>query len=230
METTTKADGTVSATYQTIDETTQQAGRISLALQKVTGFLTAEATDLVPGHPQLEAGGRLLGSGVSNTFPLEIMFYANLALDIGGTYQIPGRDTTVTNVLAPQTIPLTGSNGTLQGAASLPISSSATFTCGSAGTVKAKGSYTGKFQVIATSGNGTNNDQLSFSFVPDLSMLKAPAANTQCTAGDLNDVAWAGLVSVISAKFTLSSSMPTYDYTPPQATGRITFTLHLVKP
>jgi hypothetical protein len=230
QETTTNADGTATATYTTIDEKTPQAGRLPLALQKAQAGLTAEATDLVPGHPQLEAGGRLLGSGVSNTYPLEIRFYAALALDIGGTYQIPGKDVTITNVLANQTIPLTASNGVLQGNGSFQISSSATFNCGSGGTVQAKGSFTGRITVMATPGSGANNDQLFFSFIPDLSTLKPPAANIQCVAGDLNDVAWAGFASILGAKFTLSSTTLSYDFTPPAATGKITFTLHAVKP
>jgi hypothetical protein len=230
QETTTKVDGTVTATYETVSELTPQASRIPLALQKDQGLLTAEATDLVPGHPQLEAGGRLFGSGVTNTYPLEIRFYANLALDIGGTYQIPGKDVTVTNVLANQTIPLTDNHGTLQGSGTFDISSSATFNCGSGGTVQAKGNYTGKVTVIATPGSGANNDQLSFNFIPDLSALKAPSVNTMCVAGDLNGVAWAGFASILGARFTLSSATLSYDFTPKDATGKVTFTLHGAKP
>jgi hypothetical protein len=229
-DTKTQTDGTVTAIYQTIEETTPQAARMPLTMQKAQGVIQAEVLDLVDGHPKLEAAGRLAGGGKTGLYYLEIRFYSNLVLDIGGTIRLSSQDTTITHVIANQTIPLTGSSGALQGTGSLQVSSSATLDCGSGGVIQGKGTYTGKFQVIATPGSGANNDQLSFSFVPDLSMIKGPVLNSQCTAGDLNFEAWGMLVQLITVTFTLNSSTLTYAYNPPNATSTITFTLHAVKP
>ncbi len=223
----TKGDGTATAIYETIAETAPQAARIPAALQKVQGEIRAEVVDLVDGHPKLAAAGRLAGGGTAGTMPLEIRFYSNLALDIGGSFQLSSRDTTVTHVIDQQTIPLTSSNGALQGSGALHVSSSATWDCGSGGTVQAKGAFTGQIAVVATPA-GANHDQLAFSFQPDLSMLTSPVLNAQCTAGDLSFEAWGALVSLLQAKFSLDSSKLTYAYTPPNATGTITFSLHAV--
>jgi hypothetical protein len=231
-ETKTKDDGTVSAVYETIAETTPQAGRIPPAMQQVEGVVDATVLDLVPGHENLEALNRLAGGAEkSGRVFLEIRFYGNLALDIAGSFQIPGRDVSVSNVIAPQTIMLTaGSNGTLTGAGTLPLTSSAQFNCGSGGMVQAKGAFTGKLQVILTPTGAADSGQLTLSFLPDLSMLHTPAANIQCVAGDLNDVAWAGVVNVLTAKPTFGPASLTYTFTPPKATGAVTFTLRPVKP
>jgi hypothetical protein len=226
----TQGDGTVTAIYQAIDETVPQAGRIPPAMQKAVGQIQAEVLDLVPDHPQLEAAGRLAGGGKTGWIPLEIRFYSNLALDIGGSYQLSSRDTTITHIVDQQTIPLTGNNGTLQGAGSLKVSSSAPLNCGSGGMVQGKGTYTGKIQVFATPGTGAHPDQLSFKFAPDMSMFNPPVMNVQCVSGDLTFEAWGGLVTVLTAKFTLDSSTLTYAFTPPTATGTINFRLHVVKP
>jgi hypothetical protein len=172
----------------------------------------------------------VLGSGVKNIFPLEIRFYSNLALDIGGSFQFSNKDTTITHVVADKTIPLTDNNGILQGTGSLQVSSSASWSCGSGGAVQGKGTFTGKIQVIATPGSGVNNDQLTFTFVPDLSMITPPVLNSQCESGDLTFEAWGALVTMLSAKFTLNSTTLTYAYTPPNGTGTINFSLHAVKP
>jgi hypothetical protein len=224
----TKADGTATAIYETIAETVPQAGRIPPALHKAQGELRAEVIGLVEGHPKLAAAGHLAG-GTAGSMPLEleIRYYADLALDIGGSFELPGRDATITHVIAQQTIPLKASNGTLQGSGVLQVSSSSTWNCGSGGTVQAKGAYTGQIMVVAAPG-GANHDQLSFSLIPDLRILKSPVPNMQCTAGDLGAEAWGALVELLQAKFTLDSSTLTYAYTPPQATGTITFTLHAV--
>ncbi len=226
-DTKTKDDGTVRAVYETVIEQTPQAGRIPAALQQVQGEIQATVLDLVAGHENLEAITHLAG-GADKTFWVypDIRFYGPLVLDISGSYQIPGRDVTVNNVFANQSVPLTGDpDGTLRGSVSLPVSSSATFICGSAGTVQAKGSFTAKFQVILTAVGGSNSDQLKLSFLPDLSLLKAPVANTQCVAGDLNDVAWAATAVLMTAKPTFGPSDLTYSFTPPKAKGAIVFTL-----
>ncbi len=226
----TSGDGTATAVYQTIDETTPQAARIPLTMKKAQGQIQAEVLGLVDGHPKLEAAGRLAGGGKTGLYYLEIRFYSNLALDIGGTIQLSSQDTTITHVIGNQTIPLTGSNGALQGTGSLQVTSSATWNCGSGGTVQGKGTYMGKFQVIATPGSGANSDQLSFTFVPDLSMVTGPVMNTQCEVGDLNFEAWGMLVQLLTVNFTLNSSTLSYAYNPPNATSTITFSLHGVKP
>jgi hypothetical protein len=226
-ESQTKADGTAVAIYETIPETAPQVGRIPLAMQKVQGQLQVEALDLVDGHPQLEASGRLLGSGVKNTYYLEIRFYSNLALDVGGSFQLSNTDTTITHAIANQTIPLTNANGNLQGSGSLQVSSTATWSCGSGGTVNGKGTFTGKIQVIATPGSGSNNDQLTFTLIPDITMLTPPVMNTQCVSGNLDFEAYGALVILLAANFTLNSTTSTYAYTPPDATGAINFSLHV---
>jgi hypothetical protein len=224
----TKADGSASATYETIVETTPKAGRIPPALQKVTGNIQAEVLDLIDGHPQLSATDRLAGNlqAGRNALPLEIRFYANLALEIAGTYQIPGRDVSVTNVVISDVIPLTDNNGVLQGSGKVTVSSSAQFNCGSGGIVQAKGTFSGKITVVAAP--TLDGSQLGFSFIPDLSILKPPAANIMCVAGDLNDVAWAGIVAVLQAKFTLGGNNLTYSFTPPAATGTLKYTLQVL--
>jgi hypothetical protein len=227
----TKEDGTARAVYETISETTPKAGRIPAALQTVQGEIQASVLDLVDGHENLAAILRLVGSTEKAgwVYP-DIKYYGDLALDISGSFQLPGRDATVSDVIAPLTIPLTpGANGTLQGIATVPLTSSATFNCGSGGTVQAKGAFTGKFTVLLTPSGSADSGQLKMSFIPDLSMLKAPVANTMCTAGDLNDVAWAGIATLLSAKGTFGPTELTYTFTPPAATGSVTFTLHPVK-
>jgi hypothetical protein len=224
----TKGDGTATAIYETIAEASPQAARIPAALQTVPVEVRAAVLDLVDGHPKLAAAGRQAGGGIAGSAPFEVKFYADLALDIGGSFQLASRDTTITHVIAQQTVPLSNNNGALQGNGALQVSSSATLNCGEGGIVQASGAFTGQI-IVAAVPAGANHDQLSFSFQPNLSMVNPPVLNAQCTAGDLGFEAWAALVTLLQAKFSLNSSSLTYAYTPSGASGTITFSLHAVK-